>query len=207
MALALEPETIPSPHGTLRQHTLQFLPNPHLLATLTFAVPQDHPLLLWKITLQNNSSRPLFIHRIEMLRVGFAVIGEAVFAPGRQLPPRGAYQLSPKPGEPAFFSNGWGSWNHTGAFSFFDRFKRTWLGPFTAPMRVNAGTPQPRARGHFASDMFAVLGDREHRSGFLVGFLSQLQHFGSIEAILDPFAPPSACGPTATIPASTPAIP
>ncbi|HLF90628.1 MAG TPA: hypothetical protein VI451_16905, partial [Anaerolineales bacterium] len=84
--MALEPETIPSPHGTLRQHTLQFLPNPHLLATLTFAVPQDHPLLLWKITLQNNSSRPLFIHRIEMLRVGFAVIGKAVFAPGRQLP-------------------------------------------------------------------------------------------------------------------------
>jgi alpha-galactosidase len=56
-------------------------------------------------------------------------------------------------------------------------------------MRQNAGTPQPRGRGRFASDFFGVLGDVTHRVGLLAGFLSQQQHFGSLEAFTDPFEP------------------
>jgi hypothetical protein len=37
-------------------------------------------------------------------------------------------------------------------------------------------------QGVFSSDMFAVIGDRKARTGFLLGFLSQNQHFGSIHA-------------------------
>ena len=49
-------------------------------------------------------------------------------------------------------------------------------------MIYNPGTPLPRKQGEFSSDMFAVVGDRTARTGFLVGFLSQKNHFGSILA-------------------------
>jgi alpha-galactosidase len=37
--------------------------------------------------------------------------------------------------------------------------------------------------------MFGVIGDRQRRSGILAGFLSQKQHFGSLEAYTDPIYP------------------
>jgi alpha-galactosidase len=56
-------------------------------------------------------------------------------------------------------------------------------------MLDNATTPKAKNRGHFTSEMFGVLGDRRHRTAILVGFLSQVQQFGSLEAWLDPLHP------------------
>lgn len=135
---------------------------------ITFALPQQLPLLLWKIHGENRGSAPLYLDRLTLLEVE------------QPLPTSLAGR------EPAFFSNGWGSWNYTGAYGWRDHFRRTRLGPLAEPLRVNAGTPQPGRQGHFASDHFGLLGDRLTRQALLVGFLSQVEQFGSVEAWLRP---------------------
>ena len=44
------------------------------------------------------------------------------------------------------------------------------LGGLQNPMIYNPGTPLPQKKGQFSSDMFAVIGDRKARTGFVVGF-------------------------------------
>jgi alpha-galactosidase len=53
------------------------------------------------------------------------------------------------------------------------------------PPNINPETRRTRRAGHFSSDMFAVLGERKSRAAVLAGFLSQRQHFGSLEAWTD----------------------
>jgi alpha-galactosidase len=187
------PAFVDSPHGRLKQQTVQIRPQgTGLDVSLVFAAPQERPLFLWKMLVENSSKRPVFVERLELLRVGFARIGSQ---PTRvlQSSPRGRFQLSFGGTEPAFFSNGWGSWNYTAPYGFADRQKRSRLGFLSRPSRNNPGTPEPARRGHFSSDMFGVLVDRAGRTGFLVGFLSQKHQFGSIEALLDPFRPALDC--------------
>ena len=161
-----EAAEVASPHGWMRQISLSLAPDENGLGGgMDFALPDEHPLLLWRLNIRNDGSQPVRLDRLTSLETSL--------------------QSARKDGRYVFFSNGWGSWNHTGAYGQGDRFRRTRLGPFTAPMRVNAGTPQPKRRGHFASDMFGVLGERTERRGVLAGFLSQTQHFGSLEARLD----------------------
>ncbi len=186
-------EGIPSPQGDLGQLRMEIGPDKNgIICTLTFALPEQHPLMLWKVEINNQGVRPVRIEQIEMLSAGF-------FPKKRLLPQAGPVMLRtsmppsdcgvirphPDPGELAFFSNGWQTWSHTGAFGARDHFQRTRLGFLTAPMWHNAGTPRPKEPGYFASDMFGVLGDREHRTGILAGFLSQRQHFGSLLARID----------------------
>ena len=61
---------------------------------------------------------------------------------------------------------------------------RSRLGPFQEPMVINAGTPALRTKGYFSSDFFGVIAHPRSHSGLLLGFLSQKQHFGSLEAVL-----------------------
>ena len=156
---------VQSPQGSLQSIQLATAVDAQGVAALIeFALCEEQPIFLWRASLQNQSHRPIYPQRLTLLSTAFA--GENF-------------------SEPAFFSNGWGSWNHTGAFGASDSFRRSRLGPFYNPMRINAGTPQPASRGHFASDFFGVLGDRVQRRAMLAGFLSQKQHFGSLEARLD----------------------
>jgi alpha-galactosidase len=158
-----------SPHGPLQQIEIVLFPDDSgMQFTMTFALPQAGPLFLWKLGIENQGSDPIHVDRLTLLDV---------MLPAEHLK------------SPAFFSNGWGSWNFTGAYGAEDRYRRTRLGPFTAPMKVNAGTPQPGERGHFASDLFGVMGDRRSRVALLAGFLSQLNHFGSLEARLEAAQP------------------
>lgn len=181
-------ETIDSPFGRARQIELQVQPPAELLsAKVRFRVPEDSPLLHWQVQITNTGHAPVRINKIEMLRLGFVTINQS--GTGIRRSPTGSLRFHPKSGDLAFFANGWGSWNYTGTYQYHERFKRTRLGPFTTPMRLNAGTPQPRGRGRFASDFFGVLGDVTHRIGLLAGFLSQQQHFGSLEVFTDPFVP------------------
>jgi alpha-galactosidase len=189
--------TISSLHGPLRQVDLAAEPDRNgLSASLSFALAEKKPLMLLKMRVENVGKTHLFLDRFEFLNAGFVYISHASlpvikYAGYRQSGgmPNGSVRLSHEIGDLAFFSNGWQSWNYTGVYGFSERFRRTRLGPFTAPMRVNAGTPHHKRANLFGSDMFAVLGDRLNRRAILVGFLSQKEQFGSIEALLDPFMP------------------
>lgn len=184
-------ETIHGPAQTFRLVTPQ--DRRGIRCSLLFSLLDNSPLLLWKLTLENLGKRPVNVIRLEMLNVGFLYAPESGFTPTYLGPLRGANTghlvLGAEVGDPAFFSNGWQSWNHTGTYGWHERQRPTRLGPFTAPMRVNAGTPHPGKRGVFSSDMFGVIGDRRHRTALLAGFLSQKQQFGSLEALLIPTSP------------------
>lgn len=160
------------PHGPLTTLSFRFAPvSGGLHARLEFALPAEHPLLLWRIHLANQGPGPLYLDHLTLLDLAHPT-AEIGFFPG-----------DPRE-EPAFFSNGWGSWNYTGVYGRRDFHRRTRLGPLTAPMRVNPGTPHPRQRGRFGGDFFGILGERLSRTALLAGFLSQHQHFGSLEADL-----------------------
>ena len=186
-------EQVSSPHGEIRQIQVKLAPDQNgLSSTLTFALTNEHPLMLWKVEINNQGNKPVHIDQIEMLSAGFfpkkrvlPQAGPVVLRPSMPPSDHGVIRPHPDPGELAFFSNGWQSWSHTGAFGAQDYYQRTRLGFLTAPMWHNAGTARPEKRGYFASDMFGVLGDRQHRSGILAGFLSQKQHFGSLLARID----------------------
>ncbi len=187
------PEEASSPHGELQQFTLTMAPERcGLHITLTFALPGEHPLLLWKINLENKGDNPIWIDRIDMLRAGFFPQKSLLPEPGpitmqKNILPggQGVIRPHPAPGELAFYSNGWQSWSHTGSYGADDYYRQTQLGFFATSMWYNAGTPRPKKPGYFASDMFGVMGDRQHRSGILAGFLSQKEHFGSLKVRID----------------------
>ena len=179
-----------SPHGKLAQLNVEIGSDQNgLRCTLRFALPQAHPLLLWQVEIDNQGDAPVEIEHIEMLAAGFFpkerfLPQEGPVALNFASPPPGRGVIRPHadPGELAFFSNGWQSWSHTGVYGADQRYRNTRLGPLGAPMWYNPGTPRPKKRGYFGSDMFGILGDRLHRTGILAGFLSQKQHFGSLEA-------------------------
>jgi len=153
-----------SPHGTLQQVHVETGPDRNGLGyTLGFAMPDIAPLFFWWIKVNNQGAIPVNIDRLVMIDASFNK-GEI--------------------DEPAFYSNGWGSWNYSGTYGGDDRYRGTRLGFFTKPASVNPGTPTPKKAGHFVSDMFGVLGDRQSRVAALMGFISQLNHFGSLEVHL-----------------------
>ncbi len=189
------PRTTGSVHGPLRQlEILSGLDPNGLSLSLTFALPDEHPLLLWKLSIANQGSRPVFIDRIDLLNAGFIYLTSSFSLPSmtgfrfQYRPARGVARPAQEPGELAFFSNGWQSWSYTGVYGPRDRYRITRLGPLRLPTEYS-GTPHPQRAGVFASDMFGVLGDREHRTALLAGFLSQKQHFGSLEVLMDVFSP------------------
>jgi len=191
------PRKIASPHGDLLQITLELGPDKNgLHYKIEFALPESHPFFLWRLTIENQGELPFEIERIQMLQAGFMPKPKRLPSLGlrskRNQRPRsrsGVIRPHPDPGELAFFSNGWQSWSNTGTYGSDERYRGTRFGFFTTPMWFNNGTPRPHQTGHFASDMFGVLGDRQHRSGILAGFLSQKEHFGSLEASTDPLYP------------------
>ncbi len=180
-------------HGSTEQLRLRVGPDKNqLFYALTFALPEAHPLLLWKLEIEHRGLHPVNLQHIEMLSAGFFPIKRRLPQAGpvilkMNLPPegRGAIRPHPNPGELAFFSHGWQSWSHSGSYGPDDRYRKTRLGFLAAQMWHNPDTPRPTQTGHFASDMFGILGDRQHRSGILAGFLSQKQHFGSLLARID----------------------
>jgi alpha-galactosidase len=169
-----DPVIVDSPQGPLRQIQLTTgKKEKDLRYTFIFALCEYQPLFLWKLSIENIGTQPVQIDQIELLR---------------SIPPSGTVtltspsQLSGNIPAWAFFSNGWQSWSFSGVYTPKDRYRASRLGPIHLPFRINAGTPYPKVPGVFASDMFGVLGDRDTRAAVLVGFLSQWQHFGSLEA-------------------------
>ena len=135
---------------------------------VSFTSLQDKSLLLWRLELTNNSNEPLFIDELSLLEPAQARAQNLDFP-----------QRSDRD-DLAFFANGWQSWSHTGVYPAKSKMRRSNLGILQEPMVINPGTPKYRTAGRFSSDFFGVLGDRQTRVGFLLGFLSQKYHFGSL---------------------------
>lgn len=186
-----DPEILSSPHGPLRQIRLDIgSERGDIHCSVSFALPEHHPILLWKVSVENRGSKPIHIDEIELFSAGyihrgrFGSNGKISFPNGGQRHDRrsqgsrrGAYRK-----DLIFFSNGWQSWSYSGTYQANDHYKHTRLGFLRAPVSQNVGTPRSKRAGMFASDMYGVLGEQSYRNGILIGFLSQKQHFGSIEA-------------------------
>ena len=192
------PEPLPSVHGDLIQLVVEIGPDVNgILYRLVFALSEREPLFFWHLDISNEGRHPVYMDKIEMLRAGFFPRRQLLPDPGplsilvRTKPVGyGAIRPSPEQGELGFFSNGWQSWSHTGAYGPEDYYRGSRLGLFAAAMWYPNGKSPSRVPGLFTSTMFGVVGDRTHRSAILLGFASQVQHFGSLEAyIADPLYP------------------
>lgn len=159
--------------GRVLQLQIDFkIPSHHLVLQLTFQLCESYPILLWKMSVQNEGFRPVKIRRLELLKVGGRHPGKLTLGNGGHLE------------NLAFYANGWQSWSLSASYRAHQRARRTRLQMIQTPLVVNAGTPQPRKVGHFSGDFFGVVGDRVLRRALLVGFESQQQHFGTVDAYL-----------------------
>ena len=187
-----------SPHGPGKLIRITINSNPDQISTtITFALPENYPLLLWKISIDNQGSQPINVENLELLSAGFTHRGRK--GPSGQInfpissrsssPNHPGARRSSHPINLAFFSNGWQSWSRSGSYGATDKYLQTHLGFLRAPLVKNPQTPNPRRSGMFASDMYGVIGDHSSRNGILFGFLSQKNHFGSLEAWLGGSSP------------------
>lgn len=138
-----------------------------LRVNLTLANAHNHRWGLWKLSLYNEGSDPVWIAQIDLLDGSNPVTSHPLVLGSSPLPLR-------------FYLNGWQSWSYTGTLNTEQSMPRSRLGPFQNPMVLNAGTPIFHRRGQFSSDFFTMLLNPFENVGLVVGFLSQQQHFGSL---------------------------
>ena len=163
-------------HGKLHQLEFSiFIEDISQVVRLTFALSDELPIFLWHAVLENQSSAPVYINFIELLNIGDSANSEN----SRIIQENETMQPSY-----TFHSNGWQSWSHTGTYREGQVQHHTRLRFFQDVMVQNPGTPVFRQAGHFSGDFFGVLADRNSRTAFLFGFLSQKMQFGSVEANL-----------------------
>jgi alpha-galactosidase len=201
---AERPPEIESAHGRLnllrvtgRAPSLQKEPST-LRWDIEFALPEGRPFLLWRATARNLGAQPVSLETIDLAVVGPPMSPKRLWVNPLQIflglgrggdTSSGALRLHPSPGRLAFFSNGYQSWTFTGALRAAHRQPSSLFGPLGEPKRVNLRTPNVRRRGHFVGDMFGAMGDLDHRTGLLAGFISQREQFGHVEVLLDALAP------------------
>lgn len=160
--------------GSLRSFSIESTPQPDGLKTrIEFAFADHLPFLLWRLFLSNLREEPIWIERIELMRVG-GMQSDSRLAFGRPFAPKDFW----------FYTNGWQSWSYTAAYPATASLRRSQLGAFQKPMVINAGTPDLKQSGYFTSDFFGILTDAAQQTAILAGFLSQREHFGSLEAVL-----------------------
>jgi alpha-galactosidase len=184
-----QPESCPSPHGPLNLLRLTCREASPALAALTleFALPEDSPFLLWRLIARNDSDQPLTLQALDLALVGARF--KPIFWQAKDPPSSGELRLHPSPGRLAFFSNGYQSWSFAGALQADQRQPASRLRRFSDAKNTNLMTPMVKWNGHFTSDMFGVLGDRDHNIGLVAGFLSQREQFGIVEVVLDTATP------------------
>jgi len=167
-------QDLPGPHGQIAGITAEAVPSGFGIACrLTFGLARDYPMFLWKVEIENQSSLPVNVEKITFLRVG----GQESFG---QVGNRDSSTTA----NWTIFSNGWQSWSPTGAYPDGRAMRVSRLGFLQKPMIINPGTPILRQSGYYTADFFGALADQKSKVGLVAGFLSQKQHFGSLEAIL-----------------------
>lgn len=191
-----EPARLPSLHGPLTVLTVVVVPETQaplaglfsapvrFRLILEFALPEAHPFLLWRLTVENVGPEPFFLRDLDLAVVG-SRFGFHLQSPLSSLSSSVSHlHLHPSPGPLAFFSNGYQSWSFTGATRAGMRRPLTKFRLFDGPKFYNLRNPVVDSLGHFTSDMFAVLGDPDHNVALVAGFLSQREQFGHIETLL-----------------------
>lgn len=161
-------------HGKAEMVEFQVKTAEGLLLTLHFGIVLEKPLVVWKIIVRNEGEQAVHLQRIDLLKVKEHAGGNVI------------YPEATRPSELGFYSNGWQSWSPSGWHAGDGKMTNSKLGGLQNPMILNPGTPRMKKKGQFSSDMFAVIGDRKARTGFIAGFLSQKEQFGTIAADLNP---------------------
>ncbi|MCJ7625539.1 MAG: alpha-galactosidase, partial [Anaerolineaceae bacterium] len=140
---------------------------------LSFALPHEYPLFLWRIKITNLGTHAVHIGRIVLLEAGTSIIGMESSI---------QFKTEESGRDLAFYSNGWHSWSYSAAYGTKEFPRKPLLRFIPNAACTNPGTSYPNEPGHYGSDFYGILGDRKARTALLVGFLSQKAHFGSIEA-------------------------
>ncbi len=203
----------PTAHGAAQVLTVtartSLLAHEPLAVAITFALPHARPFLLWRVAVTNAGPAPLWLDVIDLVRVGprfqprsgrsgFWRRVKSWLRPGpdeelHHAGPAGTLSFSAEAGDKAgrlaFFCNGYQSWSFAGALQDDDHQPTSIFGPFGEPKVSNLVTPRFRRAGRLTSDMFGVLGDRDHDTGVVGGFLSQREQFSAVEVLLDAEAP------------------
>ena len=143
---------------------------PEVELKLRVGLAEDEPSAFVQIEMDNKSLKPIHIIKLSPLIIKSGDISLA----------------SSKQKRLTFYSNGWQSWSYTGTFMPGDKQHRSLIGKFQNPQIYNPGTPHHRDGNLFSGDMFGVLCNKDNRVGLLAGFISQKEHFGSLEAALEP---------------------
>jgi len=137
--------------------------------SIRVGLSNEEPGAFIQLEITNNSPNPIFIERLQPLIIK-----------------HGAFSLASSPSKNlTFFSNGWQSWSSTGTFKQGEKQHTSIIGKFQNPQIFNPGTPHNKDGKHFSGDMFGVLCDNANRVGLFAGFISQKEHFGSLEAIFE----------------------
>jgi alpha-galactosidase len=133
--------------------------------TVEFALPEDTPLLLIRATLINKSDR-----RIQQRQFCLINSTEMIFSGEKD-----------KFADLGCVVNGWQSWSYSGVYSSNQKAVISHLGAFQVPKLYDSATPIVSKKGLYTSDFYGAVLDRTHRIGWLVGYLSQCEHFGHME--------------------------
>lgn len=175
-------EEIETVHGKGQRRFLT-IPNDEnsVHSLIEFVLLDNAPKLLWRMKTFNNGSEPIHMERMEMFRAGYMVVTSSV--KNARKTETGSVQLHPDASSLVFYSNGWQSWSYTGTYDYFQKFKTTKIKSFQGMMNTNHGSPTPKKIASFASEMFGVYADLRYKNGFVLGFLSQKKHFGTLEAL------------------------
>jgi len=187
-AVTLTPEFLPGGPGIRASVSLA---DGALGLEVEFLLPPGAPHLLWRARLSNRSAQIWHWRDLDLAVIGsrFGRAGDAARRfTGQSL---GSHlTLHPEAGKLAFFSNGYQSWSFSGSLRGAMSEPATRIGYFDGPKMRNMLSPVVEGIGHFTSDLYGVVGDLAHDQGLVLGFLSQREHFGHVEAALvDPRGP------------------
>ena len=140
--------------GAFERVTLAFPADENgLRIDIQIGILQEYPLVLWKLLLCNEGKSALNIQRIDLLNIDPRQGGRIKYTADRDASGLG------------FFSNGWQSWSPSRWYRADEQMQISNLHGLQTPMIYNPGTPRPRQKGVFSSDMFAVLTDNRSRTG------------------------------------------
>lgn len=123
---------------------------------LSFAMPYDYPIFLWRIKITNEGTDPVQIGRIVLLDVGASNNGTESSI---------VFKSRETERDLAFYSNGWHSWSYSAAFGIKEYPRKSLLRFIPNVASTNPGTPHPHETGHYGSDFYGILDDRKGRGG------------------------------------------
>ena len=184
----LNPARLPSGPGV---RAAVLLAESSLRLEVEFLLPPTARHLLWRARLTNVSNQIWNWRELDLAVIGsrFGRAGDAARRfTGQSF---GSHlTLHPEAGKLAFFSNGYQSWSFSGSLRGAMSEPGTRIGYFDGPKMRNMLSPVVEGIGNFTSDLFGVIGDLAHDQGLVLGFLSQREHFGHVEAsLVDPRGP------------------